>query len=216
MHRRMALITTVALTATLTACAGSHEQGSAERATPTANKAASKSPDCGPDSTLSQSDWIDQCSGGSVVPTANKPDTELAVGDTFTYKDGLKVKVNGINRITRYGEYDDKPSADKTAFRIVWTVTNGTDKPYDLNGLGYEAQGATTGGETEPIYVEIDSKEMAGRLAPGRSGRFTSEYTIAKSDGMQIVFTMSRSDDAFLQDDSAYLGEDPHWTGTIK
>lgn len=54
------------------------------------------------------------------------------------------------------------------------------------------------------------------RLAPGHSGRFTSEYTIAKSDGKQIVFTMSRTDGAFLQDDSAYLGEDPHWTGTFK
>ncbi|MER6209094.1 hypothetical protein [Streptomyces sp. NPDC001642] len=216
MHGRTTLICIAALAITLTACASSHEQGSAERATPTANKAASKSPNCGPDSTLSQSDWIDQCSSGSAAPTANKPDTELVIGDTFAYKDDLKVKVTSINKISRYGEYDDKPSANKTAFRVVWTVTNGTTKPYDLDDLGYDAKGATTGGVTDSIYVEVDSKQMTGRLAPGSSGRFTSEYTIAKSDGKQIVFTMSRTDDAFLQDDSAYLGEDPHWTGIIK
>ncbi|WP_406353938.1 hypothetical protein [Streptomyces sp. NBC_00658] len=219
MHGRTALITIAAFAATLTACASSHEQGSAERATPTTpttNKASSKSPDCEPNSTLSQSDWIDQCSSNSAVPTAGKPNTELAAGDTFVYKDGLKVQVNGINKITRYGEYDDKPSVGKTAFRVVWTVTNGTTKPYDLDDMGSDAKGATNGGATESIYVEVDSKAMTGRLAPGRSGRFTSEYTIAKSDGMRIVFTMSRIDDAFLQDDSAYLGEDPHWTGTIK
>jgi hypothetical protein len=216
MHGRTTLIGIAALAAALTACAGSHEQGTAERATPTADKAAPQSADCGPNSTLSQSDWIDQCSSGSASSTADQPDTELATGDTFAYKDGLKVKITGINKITRYGEYDDKPTAEKTAFRVVWTVTNGTNKPYDLDNLGYDATGATTGGETEPIYVEVDSKQMTGRLAPGHSGRFTSEYTIAKSDGKQIVFTMSRTDDTFLQDDSAYLGEDPHWTGTIK
>ncbi|WP_406461153.1 hypothetical protein OH768_39775 [Streptomyces sp. NBC_01622] len=216
MHGRTVLVAIAAFVATLTACAGSHEQGAAERATPTADKASSKSPDCGPNSTLSQSDWIDQCSSNSAVPTTDKPNTELAVGDTFAYKDGMKVQVNGINKITRYGEYGDKPSADKTAFRVVWTVTNGTTKPYDLDDMSSDAKGATNGGETESIYVEVDSKEMTGRLAPGRGGRFTSEYTIAKSDGTQIVFTMSRTDDAFLQDDSAYLGEDPHWTGTIK
>ncbi|MFF3878011.1 hypothetical protein [Streptomyces sp. NPDC001978] len=193
----------------------SNDQGTAERAAPSGTP-ASKSPDCGPDSDLSQSDWIDQCSSDSPTPADDQPDSELNVGDTFAYKDGLKVKVAGFNRITRYGQYDEKPAADKSAFRVVWTVTNGTAKPYDLDSFAYDAQGATTGGETEPIYVEVDSKQMTGRLVPGRSGRFTAEYAIAKSDGSQIVFTMSRVDDAWLQNDSAYLGEDPHWTGTIK
>ncbi|MCH0564934.1 MULTISPECIES: hypothetical protein [unclassified Streptomyces] len=208
MHGRTALVTVTALAALLTACGGGSGQGSAEGTTTTGSKAPSQTADCGPGSG-------GRCSSGSASPTAAKPDTELAVGDAFAYQDGLKVQVTGISRITRYGEYDEKPAADKTAFRVAWTVTNGTDKPYDLDNLGYDAKGATSGGETEFLYVEVDSKQMTGRLAPAHSGRFTSEYAIARKDADRIVFTMSRLD-AFMEDDSAYVGEDPHWTGAVK
>ncbi|KUL34746.1 hypothetical protein [Streptomyces regalis] len=137
------------------------------------------------------------------------------MGDTFAYTDGLKVKVDSIRTITKYGEYDDKPDADRTPFRVTFTITNGTKKPYDMDSFGYDAQGATTGGQTEFLYVEVDSKQMGGRLAPGRSATFTSEYSLAKSDGKDIVFTISRSDDAWLESGS-FLGDDPNWTGTIK
>ncbi|WP_405537432.1 hypothetical protein OG787_31980 [Streptomyces sp. NBC_00075] len=214
MHaRRTALATIVILAATLTACS-EPAQGTAERATTASSASASASPDCGPDSTLSQSDWIDQCDD-SVTPAADQPDTELAVGDTFAYTDGLKVKVDSIRTITRFGEYDDKPDADRIPFRVTFTITNGTKKPYDMDSFSYDAQGATTGGQTEFLYVDAGSKQMAGRLAAGRSGTFTSEYSIAKSDGKDVVYTMSRTDEAWLESGS-FLGEDPHWTGTIK
>ncbi|MFJ9729466.1 hypothetical protein ACIRP3_42720 [Streptomyces sp. NPDC101209] len=212
MHVRTALVTVIIAASTLTACAGGTQQGKAERASTT----ASKSPDCGPNSTLSQSDWIDQCSSASATPAEKKPDTELAVGDTFAYKDGLKVTITGINKITQYGEYDDRPDAAHAAFRVKLSVTNGTTRPYDLDNLGYNAEGATKGGETEFISVEPGSKQMTGRLAPNHTGAFTAEYSIAKTDGNTIVFTVSRMDDAFLKDDSAYLGDDPNWTGEIK
>ncbi|MFI6495250.1 hypothetical protein [Streptomyces sp. NPDC050564] len=215
MHARIALSAAAVLAATLTACSSNDtQQGKAERGGATA--AASKPADCGPDSTLSQSDWIDQCSSESASSDDKQPETELAVGDTFAYKDGLRVKVTGINKITQFGEYDDRPEADKTAFRVKFEVTNGTRKPYDLDSLSYNAEGGTTGGETEFITVEPGSKQSTGRLATGRTGAFTSEYSIAKSDGNTIVFTVSRTDDAFLKDDSAYLGDDPNWTGDIK
>ncbi|MBC2907333.1 hypothetical protein [Streptomyces cupreus] len=215
MHRRAALLTVVLLAGGLTACSDDgNSQGRAERATATEESRVQETPDCGPDSTLSQSDWIDQCSDGS-LPADDQPDTELAVGDTFVYNDGLKAKVDRISPITRYGEYDSKPDADLIAFRVTFTVTNGTKKPYDLDNFSCDAQGATIGGQTESLYVEADSKQMAGRLAPGRSGTFTSEYSIAKSDGKAIVFTLTRTDDAWLEDGS-FLAEDPNWTGTIK
>ncbi|MGP4010524.1 hypothetical protein [Streptomyces sp. 4N124] len=215
MHtRRTALAVAALLAAALTACSGNEPaQGKAERAAASSTP-ASETPDCGPDSQLSQADWIDQCGLATGMET-EQPDTELAAGDTFAYKDGIKVKVDSIRTITRFGEFDDRPDADKTAFRMTWTVTNGTAKPYDLDNLGYDAQGATTGGQTQSLYVEADSKQMTGRLAPGRSGTFTSEYTIAKADGKDVVFTMSRMDEAWLEDGS-FLGEDPNWTGTIK
>lgn len=216
MHARTTALATIAiLAATLTACSSEPSQGTAERAT-ASRPPASSTPDCGPDSTLSQAEWTEQCASES--PTAaddEQPDTELAVGDTFAYTDGLKVKVDSIRTVTRWGEYDDKPDADQTPFRVTFTITNGTTKPYDLDGLSETTQGATTGGQTTFLYVEADSKQMIGRLAAGRSATFTAEYSIAKADGKEVLFTMSRTDDAWLESGS-FLGEEPHWTGTIK
>ncbi|MGW4757300.1 hypothetical protein [Streptomyces chartreusis] len=137
------------------------------------------------------------------------------MGDAFAYTDGLKVKVDSIRTITSWGEYDDKPDADQTPFRVSFTITNGTKKPYDMDSIGYDAQGATTGGQTESLYVDEGSKQMAGRLAAGGSATFTAEYSIAKSDGKEVLFTTSRSDDAWLESGS-FLGDDPNWTGTIR
>ncbi|NEE23034.1 DUF4352 domain-containing protein [Streptomyces sp. SID7499] len=222
MHSRTAVLTSTAIVfaGALVACGTDTEQGTAERS-PTASSAPAQSPDCGSDSTLSQSEWIEQCATATATPSAEQPstklpNTELAVGDTFAYKDGVKVKIDSIRKITRFGEYDSGPDAGQIPFRVTFTITNGTDKPYDLDGLSPTAEGGTTGGQTSSLYVSIDSKEMNGRLAPGRAGTFTEEYSIARSDAASIVFSMSRSDKAWLQQNSAWLGVDPHWTGAIK
>ncbi|WP_435854004.1 hypothetical protein [Streptomyces purpurascens] len=139
---------------------------------------------------------MEQCA--TATPSTEQPDTELAVGDTFAYTDGLKVKVDSIRQITRFGEYDSRPDAGQIPFRVTFTVTNGTDKPYDLDDLGATAEGGTTGGETRFLYVTVGSAEKDGRLAPGRAGTFTEEYSIDKNDASSIVFSMSRSDEAWL------------------
>ncbi|MFE7441212.1 hypothetical protein ACFU7X_12190 [Streptomyces chartreusis] len=199
MHARTAALATfAALATTLTACS-EPAQGSAERATAAVSSPASSSP----------------ASDASAEDAGEQPDTELAVGDTFVYTDGLKAKVDSIRTITKWGEYDTKPDADMIPFRVTYTITNGTKKAYDLDGFGYNAEGATTGGQTEFLYVEADSKQAAGRLAAGRSATFTAEYSIAKSDGREVLFTMSRTDSAWLESGSV-LGDDPNWTGTIK
>lgn len=97
--RRTALVTAAILAATLSACS-EPTQGKAERAT-ASSPSASSSPDCGPDSDLSQTDWVKQCASDSPAAADEQPDTELAVGDTFAYTDGLKVKVDSIRTITR-------------------------------------------------------------------------------------------------------------------
>ncbi|MFB6636277.1 hypothetical protein ACFCYF_03370 [Streptomyces chartreusis] len=196
--RTTALATIAVLAATLTACS-EPEQGKAERAAASTSSSAASSP-------------------ASDTPTEaaeEKPDTELAVGDTFAYSDGLKAKVDSITTITKWGEYDSKPDGDQTPFRVTFTVTNGTKKPYDMDSFGFNAEGATTGGQTEFLYVEEGSKQAGGRIAAGRSATFTSEYSLAKSGGKEVLFTMSRSDDAWLESGS-FLGDDPNWTGTIK
>jgi len=62
----------------------------------------------------------------------------------------------------------------------------------------------------------LDSKLMYGLLAPGRSGTFTDEYAIAESDGSEVVFTVNRFDEGFFADPTAWLVEDPGWTGRIE
>ncbi|MFJ2675113.1 hypothetical protein [Streptomyces sp. NPDC087525] len=141
------------------------------------------------------------------------PDTELKVGDGFRYKDGVLLTVTGISKLTAadFGEYDAKPGADKTGFRVLLDVTNDSKKPLDLDAWGVNAQGATTGGQTEFVSTEKGSRQMTGRLAPAKKGSFTFEYALAKADGTSVVFTMTRVDDSV-----DLLAEDPHWTGTIK
>ncbi|MEV8398364.1 hypothetical protein [Streptomyces niveus] len=140
-------------------------------------------------------------------------DTELAVGDGFRYKDGAKVTVTKVSqlRAADFGEYDVKPEADQTGFRVSWDITNGSKKPIDLDAWGFDAQGATTGGTTESLFAENGFRLMGGRLAPAKTGTLTSEYALPKADGLDIVFTMTRMDE-----NMNILDEDPHWTGSIK
>ncbi|MFD4113981.1 hypothetical protein ACFWSJ_11045 [Streptomyces niveus] len=177
----------------LTAACGDTEQGTAERA-----------------ATEKQADDAPKEPAADEEPAE---DTELAVGDGFRYKDGVKVTVTKVSKLKAadFGEYDVKPEADQTGFRVSWDITNGSKKPIDLDAWGFDAQGATTGGTTEPVFAEKGSRLMGGRLAPAKTGTFTSEYALPKADGLDIVFTMTRMDE-----NMNILAEDPHWTGSIK
>ncbi|MEV8354423.1 hypothetical protein ACFVTT_20665 [Streptomyces niveus] len=177
----------------LTAACGDTEQGTAERA-----------------ATEKQADDAPKEPAADEEPAE---DTELAVGDGFRYKDGVKVTVTKVIKLKAadFGEYDVKPEADQTGFRVSWDITNGSKKPIDLDAWGFDAQGATTGGTTEPVFAENGSRLMGGRLAPAKTGTFTSEYALPKADGLDIVFTMTRMDE-----NMNILAEDPHWTGSIK
>ncbi|MFF0139687.1 hypothetical protein ACFYRN_24940 [Streptomyces sp. NPDC005227] len=206
MHVRTTLVTVAILAAALTACGtADHEQGKAQRAK---GAPASKSADCGPDSNLSQSDWMDRCASAS--PSEKQANTELAVGDTFAYNDGVKVTVKSLARLTAFGEYDDRPDANQTGYRATWTVFNGTKKPLDVDQWAEQEQGATNGGEVTMLSIEKGSHSMTGRIAPGQTGTFTSENELPKANGTTIVVTMTRTDEGF-----DLLAEDPHWTGPI-
>lgn len=216
---RSALIALVALTSLpLVAACGSTDQGTAERAASSGKSApAHKGPDkadCA-DPDLSQAEWLDQCASDAPADDqpADEPDTELAVGDGFRYDDGVRISVTKIAELRNgdFGEYDEKPGAKSTGFRVTYSITNGTKKPLDLDSWGINAQGATTGGETEFISAQNGAKTMTGRLAPGKTAPFTGEYSLAKSDGRSVVVTVTRMDEG-----AEILAEDPHWTGPIK
>lgn len=185
----------------LTAACGDSEQGTAERA--------------GTEEQADAAPADDEPAAEEEQAADEEPakETELAVGDGFRYKDGVKVTVTKVSKLRAadFGEYDVKPEADQTGFRVSWEIANGSKKPVDLDAWGFNAEGATTGGTTEPLFAENGSRMMGGRLAPAKSGTFTSEYALPKADGLDIVFTMTRMDE-----DMDILAEDPHWTGAIK
>lgn len=194
MHRtRIAFAAAAAAVLALTACGAEPTQGTAER-----SKTSDEKPDADEDSDTKEA-------------KDDQPDTELALGDAFVYNDGVKITVTKMNEITKFGEYDVQPEAGQTVFRVHWDVENGSKKFLDLDAWGYQAQGATTGGDAGIGFVELDSKRMAGRLAAGKTGSYTSEYTLAKEDGKKVVFTMTRIDEEFN-----LLAKDPNWTGDIK
>ncbi|WP_413759623.1 hypothetical protein [Streptomyces sp. MMBL 11-3] len=201
-HRAAAVLT--ALLLPLAAACGDSDQGTAERAGDV--KVDSKTKDAKP---------VETEEAPAEPVEEETPDTELAVGDTFRYTDGVEVTVDSINTITEFGTYDERPDAKDTAFRITWTVENGTGKPLDLDAWSFNPQGATTGGQTTFVYVEKGSKEMAGRLAPSRKGTYTGEYSLPRADGKEVVVEVSRMDDAWMENDNAF-GDEPNWTGAIK
>lgn len=212
MHIRLAVAACTAALLALTACS-TDSPGTAERAP---KKAADANPaekgdggaDCGDGSDPSQSEWLEQCADDAGAEDA--PDTELKVGDTFKYPDGVRATVTGINRITRFAEFDDRPDADEVAFRVTATLKNDSKRPVQLDEFGIDAAGAVNGGDITLITVEDGAKELMGRVAPGATATGTSDFAIAKKNSAQIVATVSRSDE------DSVLDEDPNWTGPIR
>lgn len=137
-----------------------------------------------------------------------QPDTELAIGDTFEYTDGVRFTVTSIKEVTP-GQYDFAPEG-KTPFRVSWTVENGSKATLDLDAWGYNAVGATRGGDAEFVSIE-GVKTMTGRLAPGKKGEFEADYALAPSDGRKVAFDVARMDDAV-----DVLATPPTWTGDIE
>ncbi|MFE9391688.1 hypothetical protein [Streptomyces sp. NPDC006784] len=203
-----ALIAAALLTAT--ACGTDNNRGIAERAPkkPAAN-AEQANKGCGKDSDLSQSDWEELCGPGA-VGNGQAPDTELKVGDTFKYPDGVRATISSISQLTQFGEFDDRPKANQIAFRVSLDVKNDSKKPVQLDDFAIDASGATNGGNVELFMVEAGAKQLMGRVAPGATAKGTNEFAITKSSGRQIVATVSR------MDEDTILDEDPNWTGPIR
>ncbi|WP_030878700.1 hypothetical protein [Streptomyces sp. NRRL S-1868] len=210
MKIRISLAIAAVVILPVTAACSSDTSGNADTKPSSAAKAkpADGDTDCGADSDLSQSEWTEKCAddaGGDKAPT-----TELKVGDTFKYDDGLKVTVAGIQRFTQFGEYDVKPDPSETPFRINIKFENGGKQPVNLDDFSVNGQGATKGGDAEFTAFDAGSKEIAGRLAPGQSDTKTSDGVLDKKYGSQLLVTVSRMDEANM------LDEDPNWTGPIR
>lgn len=147
----------------------------------------------------------------SEQPGTGQADSELKVGETYTYSDDVAVTVDSITTISQYGEYDDKPSDGETAFRVNITIDNQSKRPVDLDDFAVLAEGATNGGEIIDMYIKTGSKQMTGRVAAGVKTAKTAEYAIADKYGDKILVSLGRFNDA-----GEFDMDEPHWTGTIK
>ena len=164
--------------------------------------------DCADDN-LSQADWMEHCADDAGSEEA--PATDLKFGQTFTWDDGVKVTVDSAKTITEFGEFDDRPEGGERLFRVNVTVDNGSKKPVDLEEFGVLVTGATNGGDAEIAFVEKGAKEMSGRLAPGVKDTKTSDWSLAKEYGSQVLVTVTR-----MSEDADFFAQDPEWTGPIR
>lgn len=191
MRLRTAL-TALALTAALTAC-GSDGDSTPDKPAPGATAPS------------------DEAAGNDTPeePEATA-DRDLAVGHTYTYKDGLEVTVTAIRAMkdADYDEYAERPKG-ATPFVVEWKLNNGSSQPVDLDAWGYNAKGATTGGETDMVSL-ADRKDMTGRLAPGNEAQFNFGYALAEEHGTEVLFTLTRMDDQ-----ADWSIDDPQWIGAI-
>ena len=111
-----------------------------------------------------------------------------AFGDTFTYDDGVAVRVSAPEAYTP-GEYSS--GADQAA-SVVFTVTieNGTDANFEP--MPYET--ATSGGVEASKVYDSDIESSPTTVVPaGQSISYRIVFSVADAD--QIVFQMSPSFD---------------------
>ncbi|MFG7940972.1 hypothetical protein [Streptomyces cacaoi] len=206
MKIRTSLAIAAVVILSVTAACSSDTSGNAD--TKPSKAAKAKPADCGADSDLSQSEWMEKCAddaGGDKAPT-----TELKVGDTFKYPDGVRATISSISQLTQFGEFDDRPKPNQIAFRVNLDVKNDSKKPVQLDDFAIDASGATNGGNVELVMVEAGAKQLIGRVAPGATAKGTNEFAITKSSGRQIVATVTR------MDEDTILDEAPNWTGPIR
>ncbi|QPP05260.1 hypothetical protein G4Z16_01395 [Streptomyces bathyalis] len=142
---------------------------------------------------------------------ADEANTELKVGDTFTYEDGVNVTVASINEFTAFEEYGDTAEPNQTPFRIDVKFENGSGKPVNLDDFMVNGQGATKGGDAEFTSWTEDVKDITGRLAAGQSDTKNSDGVLDKKYGTKMVVTVTR-----VSDDVDVMMEVPTWTGSIR
>lgn len=204
MRARTAAVAALVLAATLTAC-GASDEPAATKSTVKAS-APSHEVDCS-DTSLSQADWMKNCSSEHPAPT-EAPSTNLSFGKPYAWPDGLEVTVIEAKVFSDWSEYEE-PDPKSTEFRIRLKVDNKSQQPVNLDELSVLVDGATNGGQASSSTFEKGSAPLEGRLASGVSAVKTDDNALEKRYGRNVVVTVQRTtDDGF----EAF----PEFTGTIK
>lgn len=177
MHSRYAVTTAIAavLTLTLAGCADDDEAPTraADNATTESETPAEEATD---ETTEEVTEEEEQ--------DTNAVPTDLALGDTHNWNDGISLAVTGVTEVpaSELGEFDAEflPEGE-TPVELAITVTNAGEAPLDLSEFAFFIEGATTGGEATPQFFEGD-EFLEGRLAPGESRDHAQHYSFNTSE----------------------------------
>ncbi|WP_275558471.1 hypothetical protein [Streptomyces sp. 5-6(2022)] len=200
MRRTVAAII-LAATLPLTACSG-NDGGKDEKP-----KAAGKSYDCD-NPNGDQASWVEHCADKKPAP-AEQASTGLTFGKSYRWPDGLEVSVTSAKTVTQFGEYDSKPDANETGFRVTLKLANKGKAPVKLDGLSLITEGATNGGEAASTTYDVGSEPLEGRLAPGTTVTKNDDEVLGRKYGKKIVVTVQRASEKFDL-------EFPEFTGSIQ
>ncbi|WP_143665417.1 hypothetical protein [Streptomyces sp. gb14] len=162
--------------------------------------------DCS-DTSLNQSDWMEHCN--TETPAESEPPAaDLAFGKPFAWPDGLEVTVVDARVFSDWDEFEE-PDPKAHEFRVRVKLDNKSGQPIDLDQVSVSVDGATNGGTTDLTIFSKNSAPLEGRLAKGVSAMKTSDHSLEKRYGKDIVVTVQRTTD----DDVLAF---PEFTGTIK
>ncbi|KFK87874.1 hypothetical protein IX27_18475 [Streptomyces sp. JS01] len=204
MRTRTAAAAALLLACSLTAC------GSDEAAAPKSTVKASAPEhevDCS-DTSLNQSDWMEHCN--TETPAESEaPATDLAFGRPFAWPDGLEVTVVDAKVFSDWDEFEE-PDPKAYEFRVRVKLDNKSGQAIDLDQVSVSVDGATNGGTADLTIFSKNSAPLEGRLAKGVSAVKTSDHSLEKRYGKDIVVTVQRS--TAVDDALAF----PEFTGTIK
>ncbi|MGW1293701.1 hypothetical protein [Streptomyces sp. NPDC002533] len=204
MRTRTAAAAALLLACSLTACGGSDEPA-APKSTVKAS-APEHEVDCS-DTSLNQSDWMEHCN--TETPAESEaPSTDLVFGKPFAWPDGLEVTVVDAKVFSDWDEFEESdPKAHE--FRVRVKLDNKSGQAIDLDQLSVSVDGATNGGTADLTIFSKNSAPLEGRLAKGVSAVKTSDHSLEKRYGKDIVVTVQRT----TADDVLAF---PEFTGTIK
>ena len=110
-------------------------------------------------------------------------DGTAAFGQTYTYEDGMAVRISKPKPFTP-GEYDYIPKG-ATTFRIFKvTITNGTAKPFDPN-LAHVTV-AAAGAEGEQLYAESVGSAPSTKIRPGKSVTYSVAFGLRGTSDLTV------------------------------
>ncbi|MGK4579508.1 DUF4190 domain-containing protein [Kitasatospora sp. HPMI-4] len=122
----------------------------------------------------------------SHAPSLPKPAEPAAFGETWGYKDGVKITVSKPESFEP-GPYAIGHKDGDLAIEVKITIVNGSDKPLPISSMLPFMEDA----DGEPIETMYDSKhrpeQLLGTLAPGKQAEGRLTYSVSPSEKLRLT-----------------------------